>query len=75
VAQFLVAKKVVDSISPQSVRRTLMDHRLKPWRHHLWLSPQVPRDAAFRVGVLNLSDLYSRALSSQEVVWCVDEMR
>jgi hypothetical protein len=52
-----------------------MDHRLKPWRHHLWLSPQVPRDAAFRVGVLNPSDLYSRALSSQEVVWCVDEMR
>jgi hypothetical protein len=20
---------------------------LKPWRHHLWLSPQVPRDLAF----------------------------
>lgn len=73
LAQQLVAEKVVDSISPQSVRRILMDHRLKPWRHHLWLSPQVPRDAAFQAAVLNLSDLYSRALSSHEVVWCVDE--
>ena len=73
LAPHLVDEKVVDSISSQSVRRILMDHRLKPWRHHLWLSPKVPRDAAFRDAVLNLSDLYSRTLSSNEVVLCVDE--
>jgi hypothetical protein len=50
-----------------------MDHRLKPWRHHLWLSPKVPRDAAFRDAVWHLSDLYSRPLWANEVVLCLDE--
>ena len=39
----------------------------------IWLSPKVPRDAAFREAVLKLSDLYSRALWSNEMVLCVDE--
>lgn len=69
----LEAEGVVDSISSQSVWRILNNHRLKPWRHHLWLSPKVPRDAAFASAVRNLSDLYSRALAPGEVVLCVDE--
>jgi len=73
LARQLVAEQVVSSISPQSVRRILNDHRLKPWRHHLWLSPKVPRDAAFAVATLNLSDLYTRRLEPHEVVLCVDE--
>jgi transposase len=73
LARQLEAEKVVDSISAQSVRRILMDHRLKPWRHHLWLSPKVPRDTAFHNAVVNLSDLYCRALSPNQVVLCVDE--
>ena len=73
LARQLVAEEVVSSISAQSVRRILNDHRLKPWRHHLWLSPKVPRDAAFAAAVTNLSDLYSRKLEPHEVVLCVDE--
>jgi transposase len=73
LARQLVAEGVVDSISPQSVRRILASHRLKPWRHHLWLSPKVPRDAAFADALRNLSDLYSRPLRPHEVVLCVDE--
>jgi transposase len=73
LARQLEAEGVVDSISAQSVRRILSNHRLKPWRHHLWLSPTVPRDAAFADAVRNLSDLYSRPLAPHEVVLCVDE--
>ena len=73
LARQLVAEEVVDSISPQSVRRILDSHRLKPWRHHLWLSPKAPRDEAFAAAALNLSDRYSRPLGANELVLCVDE--
>jgi transposase len=73
MARQLEAEKTVESISPQSVWRILTDHRLKPWRHHLWLSPKVPRDAAFAAAVRNLSDLYSRPLAPHEAVLCADE--
>ena len=63
----------MDSISAQSVHRILNSHRLKPWRHHPWLSPKTPRDAAFAAAVRNLSDLYSRPLTTHEAVLCVDE--
>jgi hypothetical protein len=55
----LAADGVVESISPQTVARILNDHRLKPWRRHLWLSPEVPRDAAFAARVEHTVDLYS----------------
>ena len=48
-------------------------HHLKPWRQHLWLSPKVPRDAAFAAGVQEICDLYTRPLGADEVVLCVDE--
>lgn len=69
----LVADGVVSGISPQTVARILNSHRLKPWRKHLWLSPNVPRDAAFAACVRNIVDLYTRALADHEVVLCVDE--
>lgn len=73
MARQLEAEGVVDSISAQTVRRILTSHRLKPWRHHLWMSPKVPRNAAFAAAVRNLSDLYCRPLAPHEVVLCVDE--
>src|SRR5947207_706882 len=54
-------------------RRILNGHKLKPWRHHLWLSPKVPRDAAFAAQVREICDLYTRPLASHEVVLCADE--
>lgn len=73
LARQLVRDSVVESISVDTVRRILEDHRIKPWRHHMWLSPQAPRDADFATRVQDISDLYTRPLSGHEVVLCVDE--
>ena len=73
LARQLVADGVVPRISPQTVGRILNSHRLKPWRKHLWLSPDVPRDAAFAAQVQHIVDLYTRPLAAHEVVLCVDE--
>jgi transposase len=69
----LVRDGVVESIAADTVRRILENHQLKPWRHHLWLSPQVPRDADFAARVQEIADLYTRQLGPHEVVLCLDE--
>jgi transposase len=73
LADQLVRQGVVRSISPDTVRRILENHQLKPWRHHMWLSPTVPRDADFAARVQNICDLYTRKLAPHEMVVCVDE--
>jgi hypothetical protein len=73
IARTLVAAGLVESISAETVRRILSHHKLKPWRHHLWLSPKVPRDARFRAQVQEIIDLYVRPLAPWEMVLCVDE--
>ncbi len=65
--------EVVETISPDTVWRILDNHKLKPWRHKMWLSPRVTRDGAFKAAVLEISDLYTRPLLSNEVVLCCDE--
>ncbi len=74
IARQLVRDGVVPSISAETVRQILLHHRLKPWRQKMWLSPKVPRDAAFAAQVREVCDLYTRPLSPDEVVLCVDEM-
>ena len=66
--------RVVESISAATVRRILLSHRLKPWRQQAWLSPEVPRDAAFGARVQAICDLNTRPLGHDEVVLCADEM-
>jgi transposase len=73
IARELIRDGIVPSISPETVRQILLNHRLKPWRHQMWLSPKVPRDAAFAEVVRRLSDLYTRRLRKDEVVLCADE--
>jgi transposase len=73
IARTLVADGLVDAISDETVRRILRHHTLKPWRHHLWLSAQKPRDAAFARQVQELVDLYTRPLAPWEIVLSVDE--
>ena len=73
LARQLIADHVVESISPQTVQRILANHKLKPWRKHLWLSPKVPRDAEFCKRVKNICTLYTRKLAADEMVLCVDE--
>lgn len=69
----LVESGVVASISAQTVRRILNHHKLKPWRHHMWMTPKKPRDAEFYKRVSNIIDLYTRELPRDEVVLSVDE--
>ena len=64
---------VVEAMSPQTVQRLLAHHTLQPWRHHLWLSPPVPRDAALAAQVTEMAPLYTRPLGVWEMVGCVDE--
>jgi transposase len=73
LAYKLIDDGVVGNISPQTVGRILQNHKLKPWRHHLWLSPKVPRDAAFKSTIENIVKLYTRTLAVWEMVLCVDE--
>lgn len=73
LARQLVHDGIVEAISPQTVHRILAHHKLKPWRHHLWLSPRVPRDAAFAAQVQEIVTLYTRPLGVGEMVLCVDE--
>ena len=74
IARQLVRAGVVKSISAATVRQILRHHRLKPWRQKMWLSPKVPRDAAFAVQIQAICELYTRPLRPDEVVLCVDEM-
>jgi transposase len=73
LAQKLIADGVVQTISPSTVRSILAHHKLKPWRHHMWLSPKHPRDAEFYFRIETIIDLYTRPLGKSEVVLCVDE--
>jgi len=73
LAARLVADGVVERISPETVRRILAAHQLKPWRQHHWLSPNVPRDAAFAAQIAHIMDLYTRPLEATEMVLGVDE--
>ena len=74
LARQLVRDAVVLAISPQTVQRMLAAHRLKPWRHHVWLHPRTPRDAAFAEQVRAVADLLTRPLAAHEVVLSLDEM-
>lgn len=73
LARQVVVAGLVGSISASTIRRILNHHHLKPWRHHLWLSPKVPRDKAFVTSIQEISRLYTRKLKQQEMVVCIDE--
>ena len=73
LARQLIAEGIVADISAATVRRMLVAHQLKPWRHPLWLHPQHPRDTAFYATVAELIDLYTRPLQADELVLSLDE--
>jgi transposase len=69
----LILEKTVETISSETIRRILANHKLKPWRVHMWLSAKYPRDAAFYKAVKEIINLYTRSLNADEIVLCVDE--
>jgi DDE superfamily endonuclease len=68
-----IAEGSVEAISAATVRRILAAHQLKPWRHHVWLSPKQPRDATSYATASALIELYTRPLRPDEMVLSVDE--
>lgn len=68
LARQIVTAGLVGRLSVSTVRRILNSHQLKPWRHHLWLSPKVPRDKAFVTAIREISRLYTRKLKAHEIV-------
>jgi len=64
---------LVGSIGRESVRLRLKRNRLKPWRYKMWLSQKVPRDADFVARVEQIRELYTRPLTDDAVVLCLDE--
>jgi transposase len=73
LARQFVADGLVEDISAATIRRILAAHHLKPWRHHLWLSPKHPREAEFYTTVSVLIELYTRPLRDDEMVLSLDE--
>ena len=73
LVHLLIQQGIVSSISPETIRRVLVNHKLKPWRVHMWLSAKHPRDELFYQTIDNIIDLYTRVLASNEIVLCVDE--
>ena len=74
LAAQLVREQIVAAISPETVRRWLGQHRLKPWRSHVWLHPTSPRDAAFLEQTRAVAELLTRPLARFEIVLSLDEM-
>lgn len=72
LARTLVRSGVTETISASTIRRILTHHKLKPWRHHMWLSPKHPRDAAFYAQVTAIITL-TRPLQPEEMVLSLDE--
>ncbi len=67
-AHHRIAERIVEDISAATVRRMLADHHRKPWRHHRWLYPKHPRDAALYTTISELIDLYTHPLRADERV-------
>ena len=73
LARQLILEQIVETISSETIRRILANHKLKPWRVHMWLSPKHPRNAEFYKSVKEIINLYTRPLNTDEIVLSVDE--
>ncbi|HML04527.1 MAG TPA: IS630 family transposase [Methanobacterium sp.] len=75
IADELVRTGVVDNISSETVRRILNNQKLKPWKHHMWLSEKEksPRDYEFCKRIREIIDIYFRQLELNECALSIDE--
>ena len=71
LADALVALEVVDSISDETVRRT-MKNGLKPWRKKMWCIPP-NQNAAFVAAMEQVLQVYARPYDLRHPVVCMDE--
>jgi hypothetical protein len=72
-ARQLAHQGLVAHSSAATVRRILVHHKLTPGRHHRWLSPTTPRDAACWARVAAVVALSTRPLRDDAMVLSVEE--
>ena len=73
IASQLIAEGHVERISIETIRRILDNHKLKPWRVHMWLNSKYPRDEEFYRTVKKIINIYTEPLDDDEIVLSVDE--
>lgn len=72
LAERMVELELVDSVSHETVRRTLKKNEIKPWRKVGWvIAPQA--SAAFVASMEKVLDIYSRPYDAKHPVVCMDE--
>jgi hypothetical protein len=67
LASQLISEGIVTTISAETIRRILANHKLKPWRVHMWLSPKHPRDETFYTVIQEIIDVKTTVPSCQAV--------
>lgn len=67
----IVARKVVPSISTETIRLILLEHDLKPWQQQSWCVPRL--DEEFIARMEDILEVYERPLDPQRPVLCLDE--
>ncbi|MBU0641442.1 MAG: IS630 family transposase [Planctomycetes bacterium] len=72
LADHLVELNIVDSISHETVRRTLPKNELKPWRKRMWCIPP-EQNAAFVCAMEDVLEVYQRPYDPKRPVVCMDE--
>jgi transposase len=60
-----------ESLSSETVRRRLVENKLKPWQQKMWCIPKV--DAEFVARMEDVLDLYAEAPDEKNPVVCFDE--
>ena len=72
LADGLMEREIVESISTETVRRTLKKNQLKPWLKECWCLP--PQGSAeFVCAMEDVLEVYHRSYGENEVLVCLDE--
>ena len=72
LADRLVEREIMESISPETVRQTLGKNELKPWLKECWCLP--PQGSAeFVCAMEDVLEVYHRQYGDNEVLVCLDE--
>ncbi|MGB3118568.1 MAG: IS630 family transposase [Verrucomicrobiales bacterium] len=73
LADRLVERVIVDSISPECVRMTLKKNELKPWLRQQWVIPP-QANAEFVCAMEDVLEVYTRPYDPARPVVCLDEL-
>lgn len=71
IKEHSVEKKLVRSISQESIRIMLSSREIKPWKHKMWCMPKVNEEFITRME--DVLKLYEQPLDPNEPVVCMDE--